>query len=376
MLHVCRRTFLKFTGACIASPWVGVCSASELPTSKETQFERVVKQAVIQYGIPGGVASVRIPGQPEWKQAFGYADVANKVPFNPDSIFPIRSVTKSFTVTLILELVNKGEVTLDNSFLQTFVPGIPNGSSITLAQLAGMRSGVADYSATQAFRDTFSKDVAQRFTEQQLVDYAIPASPVFPPGTQYQYSNTNTVLLGMVVEIVTGQPFSSVLQNGILGLLHMTQTAYPTKVDLPDPHPTPYDDNVADHSLTPLPFINPTALAASGAMTSTADDLQTWALALGQGRLIGSKLLERQIRRTSAVNNGPTYDRYGLGIGIIDKWRGHTGSGIGFQVAMFYDPDSASTIVVAVNASASGGDPNLNFAEQIFRQLASIVSQH
>ncbi|MFL9865201.1 serine hydrolase [Paraburkholderia fungorum] len=373
MSPIGRRVFLKYGGACIASPLLGACSGGDVSVSRASQFQLAVQQTITQYGIPGVVASVRMPGQPEWKQAFGYADVAGQVPFNPDSFFPIRSVTKSFTATLVLELVRNGLVTLD-SVLETFVPGIPNGQSITLADLAGMQTGIADYSATPAFRQAFISDVTQAFTETQLVDFAIPASPVFAPGAEYQYCNTNTVLLGRVVETVTGQSFSTVLQSGILGPLNLTHTAYPMAVALPDPHPTPYDLNVDDHSLTPLPLINPTALAASGAMTSTVDDLQIWALALGQGRLIGTELRDEQIARSRTVTNGPTYDRYGLGIGILDSWWGHTGSGLGFQIATFYDPASTTTIVVAVNASVSGGARNLNLAEEIFKQLAASVS--
>jgi D-alanyl-D-alanine carboxypeptidase len=374
MSRISRRIFLKYGGACLAAPLLDACSGGDISISKATQFQFMVQQAIAQYGIPGVVASVRMPDQPEWKQAFGYADEAAQIPFNADSFFPIRSVTKSFTATLVLELVSKGLVALD-SVLETFVPGIPNGSSITLADLAGMQTGIADYSSTPAFLDVFIQDVTQSFTEMQLVDFAIPASPVFPPGAEYQYCNTNTVLLGMVVETVNGQPFGNVLQSGILDPLNLTNTAYPTAVGLPNPHPTPYDLNVGDHSLTPLPLINPTALAAAGAMTSTVDDLQAWALALGQGRLIGTGLRDEQIARSRPVTNGPTYDRYGLGIGILDNWWGHTGSGLGFQIAMFYDPASTSTIVVAVNASASGGEPNLNLAEEIFKQLAASVSQ-
>jgi D-alanyl-D-alanine carboxypeptidase len=375
MSQVGRRNFLKYGGACIAAPLLGACSGGgDTSVSKASQFQLAVQQTIAHYGIPGVVASVRMPGQPEWKQAFGYADEAGQVPLNPDSFFSIRSVTKSFTATLFLELVRSGAVALD-SVLQTYIPGIPNGQSITLADLAGMQSGLADYSSTTAFRVAFIHDVTQSFTETQLVDFAIPVSPVFAPGAEYQYSNTNTVLLGMVVETVTGQSFSVALQSGILGPLNLTQTAYPTTVALPDPHPTPYDLDVADHSLTELPLISPTALAASGAMTSTVDDLQTWALALGQGRLIGTGLRDVQIARSRPATNGPTYDRYGLGMGILDNWWGHTGSGLGFQIAVFYDPVSTSTIVVAVNASASGGEPNLNLAEEIFKQLAAIVSQ-
>ena len=114
------------------------------------------------------------------------------------------------------------------------MPGIPNGKRITLADLAGMQSGVANYTSVKAFIDVFARDLAQPFTDAQIVGYTIPASPRFEPGAEYDYSNTNTILLGMAIEKITGASFASVLQARILGPLGLTGTSYPTQVALPD----------------------------------------------------------------------------------------------------------------------------------------------
>ena len=374
MRRVNRRAFLgQAAVAFVASPLLGGCLSDNV-TPNEPPYRSAVERVVSRYRIPGVLASVRFPGEDEWKEAFGYADVMKRTPFELTSYFSIRSITKSFTVTVILQLVREQAVALDSK-LETFVTGIPNGTSITLADLAGMQSGVADYSSTKAFLDTFGMNLGQTFSDAQLVGYAIPASPEFSPGAAYEYSNTNTILLGLVIEKVTNAPFASVLRARILDPLGLKGTSYPATVPLPDPHPTPYDVDIRSGELEVLPLINPTALSAAGAMVSTADDLQTWALALGDGRLVGADLQMQRIARSRAVTNGPTYDRYGLGIGILEGWWGHTGDGLGFQAAAFYDPRTRATIAVSVNATPLGGDANLNFAEEVFKELAGVIAR-
>lgn len=366
-----RRTFLLQSAACANALLLGGCLSDDV-TPRATRYKTAVTRAIARYRIPGAVASVRYPGESEWAEAFGYADVAAGTPTTLSGHYSIRSITKSYTVTLILQLVRDKAIDLD-AVLETFVPGVPNGKVITLADLAGMQSGVANYTAVKAFIDEFVKDVEQPFTDGQLVGYAIAESPKFAPGAQYEYSNTNTVLLGMVVEKVAGVPFASVLRSRILDPLGLSETSYPTAVQLPAPHPTPYEVDINSGVLEQLPYVNPTSLAAAGAMVSTLDDLQTWGQALGDGRLIGAELQAQRVARSRAVTNGPTYDRYGLGLGILDGWWGHTGSALGWQAATFYDPRTRATVAVAVNATPANDSTNLNLAEKIFQELAEVI---
>ena len=265
-------------------------------------------------------------------------------------------------------------ITLDDK-LAKFVPGIPNGDIIAIADLAGNQSGIQDYSQTPEFIQAFGSDVTRSFTQQELVGYAIPRSPRFAPGASYDYSNTNTVLLGMIVEQLTGLTLAQALALRILNPLGLAHTSYPYTVPLPDPHPMPYEVDYVTHAIDDQPFISPTSLAGSGAMVSTLDDMQAWAQALGDGRLVGAQLQQQRIERSRPATNGPHYDRYGLGIGMLDGWLGHTGNGIGFQAAGFYDPRTKATIAVLVNATASAGAPaSLNFAEEIFLALADVVA--
>src|SRR5437762_13806019 len=114
------------------------------------QYREAVLEVMSRYHIPGAVAGVWVPGQAPWKVAQGVADIQTRRPIGLDDYFPIRSVTKSFTVTVLLQLVRGGTASLDDT-IDKYVPGIPNGNRITLAQLAGMQSGVKDYSQVPAF---------------------------------------------------------------------------------------------------------------------------------------------------------------------------------------------------------------------------------
>ena len=371
MVSKSRRAFLAGTLGAATIPLAGCWSDDTTPVA--TRYQTAALRVVAKYRMPGALASVRVPGEPEWKQAFGHSDIASRTPTDPLGHYSIRSVTKSYAVTLILQLVREKRLALDDN-LDAFVPGVPNGASITIADLAGMQSGIAEYTTSKAFLADWEKDFARPFTEDQLVAYAVPLSPKFAPGTEYEYSNTNTVLLGMIVEKITGQSMAQALEARIFAPLALHDTMYPYVVPLPAPHPTPYDVDFVTGATEVLPLISPTLLAAAGAMVSTIDDMQTWGRALGDGRLIGAELQLERINRSRPATNGPTYDRYGLGIGILDGWWGHTGDGVGFQAATFYDPQTLATIAVLVNATPGNNPPFLNYAEEVFRALAEVIA--
>ena len=367
-----RRAFLR-SAMCVPALALAACGDDNVPLP--LRYQGAVQKVIDQYHIPGAVASVRVPGAAEWKQAFGRSDIASGAPMDLANHFSIRSVTKSYTVTVVLQLVREAAISLDDT-LDRYVPGLPNGSLISIADLAGMQSGLADYATAPMFLADFQADVTRPFTPQDLVAYAVPLSPRFAPGARYEYSNTNTVLLGNIVEAVTHQPMAQALAWRILTPLGLASTSYPGAVPLPVPHPTPYSVPIAGGNPQVQPYINPTALGAAGAMESTLDDMQSWGAALGDGRLIGAELQLARINRSREVTGGPQYDRYGLGLGILRGWLGHTGDGIGFQAATFYDPVTLATIAVLVNATPSGGPADLNFAQEIFESLADVVSAH
>ena len=376
---------VRWTGAAALVPWLASCGgggsgnpgafvvppATPKP-SPDADYVKAVEGLMSTYHPPGILAGVRVAGEAPWTRAFGQADVAQATPLSLNSTFPLRSITKSFTVTVFLQLVKLGQLGLDDK-VGRYIAGVPNGSLISLADLAGNQSGLADYSMQPGFFEVFIKDTLHVWTPQQLVAFSFAVPPSFLPGEQYQYSNTNTVLLGLVIEAVTGLPLGDVLVAQIFRPLGLTGTSYPSSAALPVPAPTGYAVDIATGAIDDQPLVSPTSLAGSGAIASTLADLLVWGDALGRGTLIGPALQTVRKARARDVTNGPEYDRYGLGIGQIGNWWGHTGSGVGFQVATMYLESRKATVSVMVNASPDGGRRDLNLAQELFEKLAAVV---
>jgi D-alanyl-D-alanine carboxypeptidase len=333
-------------------------------------YREAVLRIKQEFHVPGVVAGVWFPGKKPWKIAEGVGDVESGTPIGLDDHFPIRSATKSFTVTLILQLVRSKTISLDDP-IEKYVPDIPNGNEITLAQLAAMESGVKDYSGVEEFLSALEEDPGWSWTPQELVDLAKPYSPVFAPGAEYAYSNTNTILLGMVVEKVTQQAIAETYRKRIFKPLGLRETSYPNNTNIPSPHPTPYEVAPVTGEPSKSPTVNLSVFGASGGMVSTLEDLRRWGKALGKGQLIGSRLQKTRLEHSRPATGGPEYDRYGLGIGELKGWWGHTGEGLGYQAATFYDPKTGAVISVLVNSSQ-----HTNVATEVFKALADLVHPH
>lgn len=367
-----RRKFLVGSSLAVCGLLAG-CGSSDVaplvlggggglpdPALLSRQLQQDVQYILDVADVPGAAVGVWTPSG-SWVQAFGRARVDPDRPLQVADIFALRSVTKSFTVTLILQLVREGRIQLDQP-ISTFVSGVPAGDQITLRHLAGMTSGLTDYTASRGFAQLTTLE--QFLTLDELIAFSTAEPLKFTPGSRYDYCNANTLLLGKVVEVVTGQPFGAVLQTRILDPLSMRQTAYFQGVELPDPSTRGYAfDEGAFEELR----VNYSLFGPAGAMFSTLADARVWARALSSGSLIGLELQAERMRGLPAVN-GPIYDRYGLGMGEIQGWWGHTGEGLGYAVALFGEPLSGSAVVILLNGSNTHDMP-----ARMFRRFLSTL---
>jgi D-alanyl-D-alanine carboxypeptidase len=154
----------------------------------------------------------------------------------PEVHHRIGSVTKTFTVSLLLQAEADGLLSLDDT-IDKYVDGIPNGDKITLAQMANMTSGIASYTENKQFVDEFLSDHERVWEPEELVQIGLKDSPLFDPGTQWHYSNTNTVLLGLVLQQVTGESIDQLYRERIIEPLGLEGTSFPGEdSSLPDPH--------------------------------------------------------------------------------------------------------------------------------------------
>ncbi|PPG02248.1 serine hydrolase [Pseudoclavibacter sp. RFBI5] len=337
----------------------------ELPAELQDGLQAALDAVMAELEVPGAAAGVWIPGQGSWTTATGLANVEDSTPVTTDMSWPIRSITKSYTVTLILQLADEGKLSLDDTIDQ-YVEGITNGDRITLLQLANMSSGNADY-VTEAFQDEFLSDPTKIYTLEELNAPVVDQPARFEPGAEYLYTNANTNLLGAVVEKVTGEPYADALDARILTPLGQTGTTYLTDVDdWAQPHPTGY---VIDDGTPVAQSENPSILGAAGSLFSTLEDGRAWAETLGSGSLL--KPETQELRQVGHEIPKPPYDLYAVGMGETNGWLGHNGEGLGFTAATFHDPATGASIVVYMNESDSpAGHP----ADIAFRALAEVLA--
>ncbi|MBX7434533.1 beta-lactamase family protein [Mycobacterium sp. Y57] len=332
------------------------------------RLDDAVDRVMSETAIPGAIVGIWGPDG-EYVRAFGVADTKTRDPMKTGFYSRIGSLTKTFTVTAVLQLADQGKVGLDDP-IADYVDGVPRGREITLRQLAGMRSGLANYTANPEFEHAMFADARRPFTPQELLGYAFSQPASFAPGDGLQYSNTNTVLLGLVVEKVGGRPLGEFIAEHILAPLQMTDTLFPTDSAFPKPHAEGYTTQTAEGGETTATDWNPSWAWAAGAMISTLDDLRIWAPALATGRLLTRQMQEQRLQ-TVGTPGMPAPDGYGLGLFELGGWIGHNGSLPGYQTVAVYLPEKQTTLVILINTdiSVEKGEPATLLATAITTEL-------
>ena len=336
----------------IATQPTSASTTASLPADLVTKLDDAASSSFAEAASPGAVVGVRTPAG-TWINSYGIADDTTKAPMTSDVHQRIGSVTKTFTGTVLLQLVEQGKVSLDDP-IDKYVPGVPNGDRVTLRMLADMTSGVASYTRSTAFTDEYFAHPETVFTPDQLLAIGIAESPLFEPGAQFDYSNTNTVLLGMVIEKVTGQKIGDVFTQDVLTPLGLTNTSWPGDSPvLPDPHAQGYTlqgSGTPDNPANATNW-NPAWGWTAGEMISNMDDLLVYGRALGTGQGLLSPAVQ-----TERLESFPGPAGYGLAMGCVDGWVGHTGELPGFNTSVFYDTTSDTTVIVEVNSDIASGD--------------------
>ncbi|MFD7837530.1 serine hydrolase domain-containing protein [Streptomyces sp. NPDC059761] len=322
-----------------------------------------------QTGMPGLGIGLWMPGRGVYEKSFGIADKQTGTPMKSDLYARIGSVTKTFTVTGVLQLVDQGKVGLDDP-VSRYVSGVPGGNSVTLRQLAEMRSGLFDYTTDQKWLAGLRADPHRTYTPRQLVDVAFRHPPNFEPGAKWQYSNTNTVLLGMLIEKVSGQGLADYLREHVFAPLKLNDTSLPGDGAMPDPHAHGYTDFTPKGTVADATNWNPSWAWAAGAVISDLDDLHTWAPALADGRLLTHKTQAQRLR-TLPIEGVPGAS-YGLGILDFNGWLGHNGELPGYETIAAQLPAEKATLVVLVNSDIDYRGKNLS--GMIGNAVTSIVT--
>jgi D-alanyl-D-alanine carboxypeptidase len=326
----------------------------EFDPATQAAIERLVQDQMAAGSVPGMAVAIRVPGRGAFVRGYGRSDVATDAPFQLTDHVRIASITKTFTATEVLRLVDRGLLSLDNDRLSAFVPGVPYGEQITVRQLLNMTAGVFDFTTDPDFTAAFDADPLLPFTPQDVVALITKPgnAPVFPPGApgQAQYSDSNYVLLGLIIEQVTHRPLASVLEEDVVQPAGLRQTSYPTTPDMPLPFAHGYLWPAGVRDVT---AVNPAVPGAAGAMISTLGDLETWARVLATGTLLTPETQRQRLQFVDLHAPGTLQVSYGLGIGNFQGFIGHNGAIYGYNTATFYLLETAATLVVVSNSSTN-----------------------
>lgn len=342
--------------------------------------------------IPGSVVLISSKDQGDWIGTFGTGTLGEDDPMSVQDHFRIGSNTKTMTSTVILQLVQEGKLALDDP-IGKYIPGVPNGDQITIAQLSEMRSGLYSYSFDPGFNQSLDEQPQKVWTPQELIDISFNHPVDFAPGEKYEYSNTNIILLGLVIERLTGMTASAAFQERIFTPLGLENTLLPVPNDasIPSPHPQGYSfgsntstidtyalptkDQPAALDGTLLPNdetdANPSWAWTAGGAISTVDDMKTYVEALVNGGLLNAQTQKIRMDSFQSTDPGnPAAAQYGLGIAKIGPLIGHDGQIPGYMTFMGHDPDTGLTIVIGTNlATVPSGEGS---ALQILKGLLPI----
>ncbi|MFF9054358.1 serine hydrolase domain-containing protein [Streptomyces erythrochromogenes] len=356
-----------------AVPAVTVPVPAPTPASEEfprltpavaRELDTAIRKVMTEAKVPGVIVALSAPGKGTYVRSFGVADKSTGMPMSPGLNTRIGSETKTFTVTALLQLVDEGKVALDDP-IGTYVDGVPNGDRITLRELAGMRSGLFNYSADEDFGKAFLADPSRPFTPQQLLAYSFKHPVLFEPDAKFDYSNTNLILLGLVVEKVTGQRLDDYINREVVAAAGLKHTLFPVGAEFPAPHAQGYTDQTLSGKTANATDWNPSWGWAAGAMISNLSDLRSWAKTVATGTLLKPAT---QAERLKVVPSLPGAG-YGLGIFNVQGWIGHNGSLPGYQSLTVYLPGPQATLVVLLNTDTDyrGSEPSTLFGQAITR---------
>ncbi|MDA0567160.1 beta-lactamase family protein [Streptomonospora sp. S1-112] len=311
-------------------PAAGIAAEDQI--ALQQALNRVVRQ-----GSSGAVAELAVVdehGRDTWNGVAGVADRATGAPVDPQAHFRVASLSKPFVAATLLHLVEQGRADLDDT-VEELLPGVLDGGEhITLRMLLSHTSGIFSYN--RAMPDV-REDPHRRWRPRELVEIANRRGPVFAPGTDVAYSNTNYVLVAMVIEEITGRPYTEAVDRAILTPLGLTETSIPTDSEVPGPAMHAYLAAAPAPGLAPEPaditHFNPTRWYGTAQVVSTVSDVNRFWEALLGGRVLGRPMLAEMLEVQAVTDDG-----YGFALGPraytltcgLDVWM-HSGNIPGYR---------------------------------------------
>ncbi|MVO98266.1 serine hydrolase domain-containing protein [Paenibacillus lutrae] len=355
---------LMMTGISLINAVPGIAveaeAASSRTSSSDTQAKHkhsAVKKALqtaMEAGLPGILVKSTENGK-RWAYSAGIADLTTEQQMQTNYLFRIGSVTKTFTATVILQLAGENRLNLDDS-IEKWLPGVVHGNGyegkeITVRQLLNHTSGISEYLKS----DKISlMETRKTYTPEEIVSIGLAMPADFAPGKGWSYSNTGYVLLGMLIEKVTGTSYAEEIERRILEPLELSDTILPgnSTVIPGNNHARGYFQPEFGKEPLDVTYYNPSVASSAGDIISSADDLNTFFSALLGGQLLKEEQLKQML--TPVETGLKDIKGYGLGIYAFnlqsgDTVWGHTGGIPGFATFAGGSVGGKHTLAVSTN---------------------------
>lgn len=310
---------------------------------------------------PGAVFMAVKNGKVIYRKAFGMANLEFDISMKPESVFEIGSMTKQFTAVSILMLAEQGKLKLDDEITK-FIPDYPtNGNRITIHHLLTHTSGIKDFTSMKAIKDIARRDLSPK----ELVDFFKNEPIDLLPGKQYKYCNSGYVLLGYIIETVSGQSYEEFITTNIFKKIGMENTYYANHEKIIKNRVSGYRDKEGYVNANYISFSIP---YASGSIMSNVDDMLKWQNAINGNVLLNAAFTEKAFTNYQ-LDNGTKID-YGYGWHlekVKDKIvREHGGSIFGFKSMGVYEPSEQIYVIGLSNCDC-------NSPTSITRDIASLL---
>jgi D-alanyl-D-alanine carboxypeptidase len=351
----------------LSLPFAGIANAqADLSPELRGKIDKLAADVLARSGVPSASIAVVKDGKIVYLNAYGSARLEPKTPATPAMRYSIGSISKQFTAAAMLLLQEQGKLSLDDK-VGKYIPDLTRANEVTIRQLLSHTSGYQDYWP----QDYVMPMMLQPVTAAKILDMWARKPLDFEPGTKWQYSNTNYVIAGVIIEKVSGKPLLQFLKEKVFSPLGMASVANIDEKKLGDTDPTGY----MRYALGPLrlaPKEGPGWLFAAGELAMTAEDLAKWNISIMDQKLLRPASY-RELEREAQLNNGMG-TRYGLGVSLATE-AGHRAVSHGGEVSGFVSqsivfPDERVSVVALTNqdASSAAGDIAHGLVPLLFEQ--------
>lgn len=301
-----------------------------------------------------------------WEYASGKADVNANIHMSTDMFFRIASITKTMVNSVLFQLVDEGRISLSDTLSQ-YRPDIPNSDNITILMLTDMTSGIGEYSSHIDFILQSVSNPLFYWHPDTLIKLGTSRPVNAPPGEAWFYSNTNTIILGKIIEDLTGNSLGHELRTRIFEPYNLTFTTFPNQGnEMPDPHPKGYFTGSPDLGMDWSESYDISVAWAAGAAISTLDDLRIYASLLVDGELTSGESHTFRLNHKVPTSIDEAY--YGPGILSWKTFYGHLGGLPGFTSLLLRDSDKDATMIILYNCQLNEHQP-ADLAERFWHEI-------